>query len=546
MTAGRDAARRPEWALAAAVAVAGWASAACGPGGARYAAASVAVPPPALAASDWSFQGDTPWSQRYSPVTALTPAAAAQLVPAFAVPLGRAGVSQESFPLEAGGVLYVAATGDQVLAVDARTGAVVWRYDPGALHPPPWAPEVTRGVGLGARRVYLLTADDRLIALDRATGRFLYGVPVAAPAAGYFESMAPLDAAGTVLVGSAGGDEGARGFIAAYDGATGAQEWRFYTVPADGQGWMPASGFHGGGVVWTTPSFDPGSGEIFFGTGNPSPDYYGQQRPGPDPYTDSVVALSVASGALSWAAQEVPHDLWDYDAASPPVLFDLGARLTVGAAGKDGYWYEWDAATGRPVVPPVAFVKQDHSPPAPGGTVEWPGPDGGANYGPTSYDPALHLAFVAGINGAEMLYGAPETHAQNTVDLGTAQGGVAGGAWTGTLTAVDVRDGQVAWQIDTATPPIGGSCVTAGGAVLFGQENGDLEAVAAATGQVVWRRQLGAPIATAPVVYELGGRVYVAVVTGGAASLQSLFPSPAAGQLVVLRLGAGTRSGTAA
>jgi len=505
------------------------------PGSARSA------PPPPAPAADWPGAGNTPWNERYSPVAALGPATAADLQPAFSVPLGPAGTSQEAFPVEAGGVLYLAATGDRALAVDATTGAVRWQYDPGPLHGPSWAPEDTRGVGLGTSRVYLLTADDRLIALDRTTGKPAFTVTVADPAQAYFESMAPLVAGRAVVVGSAGGDEGARGFVAAYDGNTGARLWQLYTVPARGQGWMPAGGFHGGGVVWTTPAYDPASGRIFFGTGNPSPDYFGQARPGPDPYTDSVLAATLSAGSIAWAAQEVPHDLWDYDAASPPVLFQDGATVAVGAAGKDGYWYEWNTADGRPLTAPVAFVKEAHSPPAPGGTVEWPGPDGGANYGPTSYDPALQFAFVAGINGPERIYGAPAAHANNTVDLGTGQGGVPGQTWTGTITAIDVRTGKVAWQIDTATPPIGGSCVTAGGLLLFGQENGELEGVDAATGDVVWKRALGAPVGTAPMVYEVGGQVYVAVVTGGAESLKGLFPSRAPGELVVLRLGAAAR-----
>lgn len=503
-----------------------------------------AARPAAPAVADWPYAGNDASGERFSPVTALSPSTAASLTPAFRVPLGAVGTTQEGYPVESGGTLYVTATGDLAYAVDAATGSVLWMYDPAPLHPPAWAPEDSKGVGLGADRLYLLTADDRLIALERATGHVAFTASVADPAQAYFESMAPLVAGQRVIVGSAGGDEGARGFVAAYDAGTGAQLWRLFTVPPRGQGWMAKDGFHGGGVVWTTPTFDPASGHIFFGTGNPSPDYFGETRPGPDPYTDSVVAADVAGGQIAWAAQEVAHDLWDYDAASPPVLFRMGDRLAVGAAGKNGYWYEWDAADGQPLTTPVAFVKEDHRPPTPAGTVEWPGPDGGANYGPTSYDPALHLAFVAGINGPETVYSGAQTHHKNTVDLGTGEGGVPGASWTGTLTAIDVRTGAVVWQIKTPTPPIGGSCVTAGGLVLFGQEGGELEGVDAGSGQVVWTEQLGAPIGTAPIVYRgANGQVEVAVVTGGAESLKGVFPSKAAGALVVFRLGGGQGPG---
>ncbi len=499
--------------------------------------AQPAVAPPAAAPTwDWPQPNLDALGDRFSPVTSLTPESVGALTPAFQVPLGPAGRPQEGYPLEDGGTLYVTATGDRVLAVDAETGALLWTYDPSPLHPPSWAPEISRGVGLGPRNVYLVTADDRLISLDRGSGRPVYSAPVADPAQAYFESMAPLRVGDRLFVGSSGGDEGARGFVAAYGTADGGRLWRLFTVPARGEGWMAATGFHGGGAVWTTPAYDPVTGTLFAGTGNPSPDYFGRSRPGPDPYTDSVLAVDAGNGALRWAQQEVSHDLWDYDAASPPLVFDLWGQPAVGAAGKDGYWYEWSAGSGAPLIAPVAFVREQHSPPTASGTVEWPGPDGGANYGPSAYDSALHLAFVAGINGAETLYAGPTQHVNNTPDFGTGQSGLPGATWTGTVTAVDVRTGNIAWQMATASPPIGGITAVAGGVVLFGQANGELDALSAADGHAVWRQQLDAPIGTAPIVYERGGVVYVAVVTGGAASLQSLFPSHAPGALVVYRL----------
>jgi alcohol dehydrogenase (cytochrome c) len=499
----------------------------------RPAAAPAPGAPPA---ADWLTYGHDLWGERYAPVAELSPATVPALQPAFRYALGPAGTPQEDVPLEADGVLYAVATGDRVLALDATSGSPLWHYDPGALHPPSWAPTFSRGVALGPDLVYLLTADDRLIALDRGTGRAVFSASVADPAAAYFESMAPLVVGGRVIVGSAGGDEGARGFVAAYDAQTGARLWQLFTVPPRGQGWMAADGFHGGGVVWTTPAYDPAANLLLVGTGNPSPDYFGETRPGPDPYTDSVLGVDAASGQIVWAQQEVAHDLWDYDAASPPLVFPIGASLGVGEAGKDGLWYEWSAASGQPLVPPVAFVKEDHAPPTAAGTEEWPGPDGGANYGPSAYDPALHLAFVCGVNGPETLYAGPTQHADNTPDLGTGQAAAAGAPWTGTITAIDVRSGKIAWQVQTPTPPIGGATVTSGGVVLVGQESGALQALDAQTGRLLWSDQADAPIGAAPIVYRTGGRVYVAVVTGGAGSLQGLFPSRAPGELQVFRL----------
>ncbi len=530
----------PRWG----VALVGLALAAC-------AQRTAATPPrhpsgstPAQALSvDWPQVGGDLEGQHFSPMRALDPTNVARLVQRFSVPLGPAGTPEEAYPLEVGGVLYLDTTGDTVLAVDATTGRVLWRYTPGPLHPPAWAPLISRGVAVLGNRVFLLTADDHLVALDRASGEPLWSVSVADPRQAYFGSMAPLAVDGRVFVGGSGGDEGARGFLAAYDASTGARLWQLYTVPADGQGWMAALGFHGGGTVWTTPVYDPSTDTLYAGTGNPSPDYFGATRPGPDLYTDCVLAVDASRGTLLWASQEVPHDLWDYDAASPPLLFPLTQGTGVGEAGKDGYWYPYNAASGTALDQPVAFVKEGHSPPTPSGTLEWPGPDGGANYGPSAYDPGRHLVFVAGINGPEKLLGAPTQHAQNTPDFGTGQQGVPGAHWTGTITAIDVRSDRIVWQVATPSPPIGGVLATAGGLVVFGQENGLLEALDAQTGDQVWQQRQQAPIGTAPLAYRVDGVTYLAVVTGGAASLQGLFPSQAPGVLQVWSLPpAGTTS----
>ncbi len=302
--------------------------------------ARTTVPHAAAASTSWPLQGNNAWGDRYSPDSTLTASNVSSMVPAFSVGLPASRGGEEDYPIESGGVLYVTATGDRVLALDAATGAEIWSYTPSLAGEPWWAIGVSRGIALGDGKVYLLTANDRLVALDAATGSVVYSVQVASPAAGYSETSPPLVAGNVVVVGSAGGDQGVRGFVAGYDGATGARIWKFYTVPAPGSGWNPPTGSHGGGAVWTTPVWDPATGVVYVPTGNPSPDYYGAARPGPDPYTDSVVALSVATGKLLWASQEVPHDLWDYDVASPPLLFrragSLAARLARTVCGTSG------------------------------------------------------------------------------------------------------------------------------------------------------------------------------------------------------------------
>lgn len=473
--------------------------------------------------TDWPSFGNNLWNDRFANASRLSAQSVSGLSLLYRKAIPHASGSNETFPLEQNGRLYVTTSSARVVAMSAVTGHVLWQVQP-TLHLLDGIPQINRGVTLGNGDVYVLTADDHLIALRQSDGHVVFDVTVADESKGYFESMAPLYADGRVIVGSAGGDEGVRGFIAAYDATTGHKLWQFDTVPKRGQGWLSATGQHGGGAVWTTPAYDPSTGSIFFGTGNPSPDYYGKGRPGPNPYTDSVVNVSAANGKLDWYQQEVSHDLWDYDVASPPLLFPVDGHLVVGEAGKDGDWYEWDAATGKAVTKPVAFVKEGHSAPTPQGTKVYPSTEGGANYGPTAYSPVTGDVYIAGINGSDTVYSGKVPHSGYYVDLGTRQQEAPKKDWTGTITAIDSRTGQIAWQLKTPTPPIGGVTVTAGGVVLFGQPNGVLKAVDANTGATLWSVQTGAPLGSAPIVFTRHGRTYVTVITGGAASLQGFYP----------------------
>ncbi|MCL6454412.1 MAG: PQQ-binding-like beta-propeller repeat protein [Alicyclobacillus sp.] len=485
--------------------------------------------------SAWPSFGNNLWEDRFAPDTQLTPTSVAKLEKVYDFSLPASDGGNESYPVEQDGVLYVTTRNAEVLALRADTGVVVWDDKPPTTAA--GLPHINRGVALGDGNVYVLTADDHLVAMRQADGKVVFNVSVANPADFQFESMAPQFADGRLIVGVSGGDEGVRGFVEAFDAQTGRLDWRFYTIPAPGHGWVPASGDHGGGAVWTTPSYDPATHTVYVGTGNPSPDYFGAVRPGANPYTDSVLAIDVRTGQLRFAVQEVSHDLWDYDVASPPLLFPDGSGHTVvGEAGKDGEWYEWNAETGQPVIQPVDFVKVFHRPPTAAGVMEWPGPNGGANYGPSAYDPIRQTAYVAGINGPEKVYAKPVPHSGRTADRGTGQSIPPAADWTGTITAIDVRTGQVRWQVSTHTPPIGGVTASAGGLVWYGTAGGWLTALSADTGAVVWRQQMGTPIGSAPIVYEWQGIPYVTVVTGGASSLTGLFPGSGPAQVVTYRL----------
>ncbi len=460
--------------------------------------------------TQWPDFGNNPWQDRFSPLP-LAPTDLSHLTQAFRTPLPVQSSPEEAFPLEVDGRLYLSTVGGGVAVFAAATGTPLWAVAGSGTAP-------NRGVAVSDGRVFVLSSDNRLRALDASSGHLLWQVPVTRPGdgPGYFETTAPVVAGDLVVVGISGGDSGTRGFVEALSAQDGHQVWRFFTVPAPGQGWVPVQGNHGGGSVWTPVTVDPSGGEIFASVGNPSPDFYGAVRPGPNPYTDGVIALALSDGRLGWYGSEVSHDLWDYDAASPPLLFPLpGGGLGVGEAGKSGYWFEWNAATGRPLISPLAFVREQHSPPTAAGTLQWPGTWGGANYGPSAYDPETGDALVAGIEQPQIIRAEPQPHPAGAPDFGTVMMSAPGTSPTGSITAIDVRSGRSVWTTSLDRPALGGVTVTAGGVVLAGTVQGQVLALDAKSGKILWRRDTGSAIGSAPIVYRDQGRIYVVVALGG-------------------------------
>ena len=232
-----------------------------------------------------------------------------------------------------------------------------------------------RGGG-GRRQLFVVTFDDKLQAISQKTGERLWSSSVADPKTGAYESMAPSVYDGKVYVGDSGSEDGVRGFVAAYDQKTGKKLWQFYTVPEAGTGWVPKGG--GGGTIYMPPTIDTKTGIVYVGTGNPAPVIIGDKRPGKNLYTDSILALDANTGELLWYHQEQAHDLWDYDAESPVVLFNAEIegrrRRGVAEAGKNGLLFLLDAKTGKNLFPSVPFVKRDHSPPTEEGPSSAPAP----------------------------------------------------------------------------------------------------------------------------------------------------------------------------
>jgi glucose dehydrogenase len=516
---------------------------ACGPGSAGH-RSGVPAAPAAVRDAGWPFFGGTSDNTRYSPLGQVSAGNVGRLGVAWTREEGFGQTAWESFPVVIGDTMYLTTSTNEVWALNAATGEMRWSYTPvphvsffssisggGATFP------ANRGVAVAGGTVYELTFDCRLIALDARSGRPRWQVTVADPAQGYYETTAPAVWNGLVFAGSSGGDSGARGFIAAYSARTGRQAWRRYTVPAPGHDWMPAAGRHGGGAVWMPPVIDTATGILYAATGNPSPDFVGAVRPGADPYTDGILALDARTGRVTWFTSLVGHDVSDYDAASPPVLFRTGPAGTpvhaVGEAGKSGLFVLLDPATGRALHAPARFVTIGAA-----SGVTCPGELGGSNYSPVGYDPGTGLAFVSGINYCGNYVRddpkAVAAHQAGTPDLGGDVAPAQDKA-TGTFTAIDVTTGAVRWQRATPAPMLGGATV-AGGLVFAGSVDGTLYGFDAATGAIRWRRDLGAGLGSAPVVYAIAGREYLAVVSGGAAIAAINHLGPVGGRLYVFTL----------
>jgi glucose dehydrogenase len=398
---------------------------------------------------------------------------------------------------------------------------------------------VNRGLAAYGDNVYLATLDARLVALDRRTGKERWNRPVAEPAEGYSLTMAPIAAAGKILVGAGGGDFGARGFLDAYDAATGDRVWRFWTVPSpDEGGWWgrwAATTPHGeslhrdilrekrdsaryteawrrgGAAVWTTPAYDPALGLVIFTTGNPAP-VEGTTPPGDNLYSTSLVAVDVATGQLRWYYQMVPHNIWDYDAATPPVLLEVirgGETVPVAAhAGKTGWVYLVDRRTGAPVLrsEPLIPLENIFPPPALRGVRTSPGDRGGSNWPPAAYSPETGLFYVQA-SYAPMTFMIDSAEAAKQPENGelptVAKFRQLEKIESGTFSAVDPATGRIRWQRKTADHlAYGGVLATAGGLVFFSEKDGYLNALDAESGETLWRyrvddRGLGSPMAFA-------------------------------------------------
>jgi len=499
-------------------------------------------------AGRWAtFSGDYT-GQRHSPLSQITPANVGNLKEqwVFDSTLPVAGRGTEATPLFFGGRLYLTGQAGHAWAIDARTGKPEWtyrrEYPSGMVN---CCGAISRGFGVLGDTLYMGTIDARLVALNVNDGTVRWESPVADGSKGYSITMAPLVVKDKVIVGVSGSEYPTRGFIDAYNARTGDREWRFYTVPAPGEAgsetWPTAAAMAiGGGGVWVAGSYDPDLNLVFYGTGNPNPAYYGQDRKGDNLYTSSLVALDVDTGKLRWHYQFTPHDLHDWDAAQVPVLATLplkqGPTKVVMAANRNGLFYVLDRATGKVLLArPFVQTAWAKGVDANGrliilndlGSADACIPDhrGATNFPPPSYDPARGLFFVtARETCAVYTPGPPNQPPPDRVSMTMGRGPlrVDGVDSYMVLRALDATTGEKKWDVKyTALPSTrmmafgGGVLSTAAGLVFASDDEGNFRAVNSADGRVLWQAQLGAsPAGAAPMTYMLDGRQWIVTAVG--------------------------------
>lgn len=518
----------------------------------------------------WLTNGGTLFNQRHSPLTQINRSNIRELKAVWRASLKGSGLdrrdSGQAQPLVHEGTIYLIAGNNDVFAISVETGEVLWQYQ---AHLDPAQVVVccgwtSRGVGLGDGKVFVAQLDNKLVALDQRTGKVVWSVQSQTlKDGGYTFTSAPLYYNGMVIQGHAGGDMGMRGRLKAFDARTGRLRWVFNTVPGPGEPghetWPAGNDVwkYGGAAIWQTPAVDPELGLVIFSTDNPAPDLNGAVRAGDNLYSSSIVALDVATGKYRWHFQEVHHDIWDYAAPNPVVLFDtvVDGRPVKGVVqvSKDGYAYILDRTNGRPLLEikeqPVmqsASQKTAATQPIPVGDDIVPHkvdvapeyfdlinegrtftpfeekpvvytPVAGVNWPPSSYDPASHTLFVCANDGIGVVARTGEKFEAPPVGEAYLAGafGRADASRRGIVAALDVTTNRLRWRRQWSDGCVSGSVNTAGGLLFMGRGDGRLVAFSTETGKPLWDFQTDAPINAPATVFEYKGTEYVVVLAAG-------------------------------
>jgi alcohol dehydrogenase (cytochrome c) len=498
--------------------------------------------------ADWPSYGRDYSNRRFSPLAQISSGNVSQLRLAWRYKTGIPH-SFEATPLVIDGTMYVSTPLNHVVALDAATGSKKWEYAHELSTTVHCCGAVNRGVAVYDGRVYMGTLDAKLVALDARTGEKQWEQQIADNTKGYALNGPVIAVEGKIIAGVSGGEYGIRGFIEARDAETGSQVWRWYTIPSPEEGgwwgkWRETDPFgarlnrniahekadsakhadawqSGGGGVWQAPAIDLERGLVVFTTGNPSPDLDGSIRPGDNLYTNSIVALDFRTGKLKWFYQQIPHDVWDLDAASPAVLLETADSAgkpvpAVAQAGKTGWVDIMYREDGRPLRRSQAFVPQENmfALPTLKGTRMLPGANGGSEWSPPAFSPETGYLYVLGMHQPMNYKVRSEPFRPPAMWLGGAFVAT-GEPQYGLFSAVDLKTGRIAWQKRVKDPMIGGAVVTGGGVVFTGTKDRQFLAFDAKSGKQLWSFKATGGVNGPPISYAVDGRQYVAVPAGG-------------------------------
>jgi PQQ-dependent dehydrogenase (methanol/ethanol family) len=489
---------------------------------------------------DWPTYHGQLSGNRYSALDRITPRNVSQLAPRWIFPIPNAR-HLEVTPVVVDGVMYVTNV-NAAWALDAATGREIWSYErPRSKGLSGDASGgINRGVALLGDRVYMVTDNAHLLALHRLTGALLWDVQMADSNQNYGATSAPLLVKDLVVSGTSGGDEGIRGFVAAYSAATGQRVWRFWTVPLPGEPaaatWAGRAIEHGCASTWLTGTYDLETDTIFWPTGNPCPDFNGDERRGDNLYSDSVVALDPQTGALKWHYQFTPHDLHDCDATETPMLVDAPyggrQRKLLLQGNRNGFFYVLDRTNGQflgasPFVHALTWasgIGKDGRPllvpdsePAPAGVRACPSMDGATNWMSTAFDPGTRLFYLLALEKCNIFSKSPPVWKAGESYYGGGAREVPGETPRQYLRALDLETGKIAWEVPQsgAEESWGGVLATASGLLFYCDGSGAFAAVDAASGAPLWHMQLNTAWKASPMTYTAKGTQYVAVAAGG-------------------------------
>jgi alcohol dehydrogenase (cytochrome c) len=489
--------------------------------------------------ADWPTYHGQLSGNRYSELDQISKSNVARLTPNWIFSLVNTA-PLEGTPIVVNGVMYMTSA-NECYALDAGSGRQIWHYQRPRTRNLVGnaAGGINRGAAVAGDYLFMVTDNAHIIALNRSTGRLLWETEMADWHLNYNATSAPLAVGSLVISGTSGGDEGARGFVAAFDQATGKEVWRFWTVPKPGEPgsetWKGDDINHPSAATWLTGTYDPRLDTLYWPTGNPGADLSGDKRGGDNLYSSSILALDAKTGKLKWYFQYTPHNVWDWDAQQPPVLVDTAwdgeERHLLLHANRNGFFYVLDRTNGKlllakPFVKKLTWAREidaggrpvrnpGQEPTAEGNKV-CPSLEGAANWFSTAFNPATGLYYVQTLEKCSIYTKAPLEWKAGAGYFGGSIESAPDGPPQKILRAINIATGNIAWELPQTGPANswGGTLATRSGLVFFCEDSGALMAVDASTGKPLWKFQANQAWKASPMTYTFDGKQYIAVASG--------------------------------